>query len=178
MQALAGGSIYGKDTFAAYKLLESFVEEIEGRGKAIASLKRQLAANEAAARLASETDGGRINALISDNLALQQHVEEIARELRDFESSFDLYDTASRALRTAWSAAHPAADPNVWPGAAKVNAWAAEEIARLRAGVGNFANHDHWSDEVGCLQWMGKRHAIEYAQWLLGPSTGPGRDGP
>lgn len=33
-----GGTIYGADTYAAYKLLESFVEEIEARGEQIKSL--------------------------------------------------------------------------------------------------------------------------------------------
>lgn len=32
LQEVAGGTIYGKDVFVAYKLLESFVEAIEGVG--------------------------------------------------------------------------------------------------------------------------------------------------
>lgn len=37
----------------------------------------------------------------------------------------------------------------------------------LEQCVQNFANPDNWSDEVGCLQWIAKRHAIEYAQEIL-----------
>ncbi|HEY6019233.1 MAG TPA: hypothetical protein VIY48_04830, partial [Candidatus Paceibacterota bacterium] len=31
----------------------------------------------------------------------------------------------------------------------------------------NFADPSNWSDRVGCLQWMGKRHAIEFAQSVV-----------
>ena len=40
-------------------------------------------------------------------------------------------------------------------------------VAELEAFVRNMANPDNWSDKVANLQWMGKRHAIEYAQSLL-----------
>jgi hypothetical protein len=30
-----------------------------------------------------------------------------------------------------------------------------------------FADPVNWSDQVGCLQWIGKRHAIEYATAVL-----------
>lgn len=44
----------------------------------------------------------------------------------------------------------------------------------LRAVVQNFANPENWSDEVGCLQWVGKRHALEYANTMLkAPSASP-----
>lgn len=39
---VAGGTIYGVDTYAAYKLLESFVEEIEKLREQRAALHREL----------------------------------------------------------------------------------------------------------------------------------------
>jgi len=41
------------------------------------------------------------------------------------------------------------------------------ENERLRAALKTIAEPTNWSDEPGCLQWMGKRHAIEYAQSVL-----------
>jgi hypothetical protein len=44
----------------------------------------------------------------------------------------------------------------------------AEKQARtLEAALQNFVDEKNWSDEVGCLQWVGKRHAIEFAQSVL-----------
>lgn len=40
-------------------------------------------------------------------------------------------------------------------------------IDQLTRALENFADETHWSDRVGCLQWMGKRHAIEFAQSAL-----------
>ena len=37
----------------------------------------------------------------------------------------------------------------------------------LETALKQFADPNNWSDEVGCLQWMAKRHAIEYAQEIL-----------
>lgn len=57
------------------------------------------------------------------------------------------------------------------------------EITRLRgdkdallATIKSFADEAHWKDAVGCLQWVGKRHAMEYAQSTLsavGSTTSP-----
>jgi hypothetical protein len=45
------------------------------------------------------------------------------------------------------------------------------EIARLRAdlkatetALWQFADDRNWIDQIGCLQWLGKRHAIAYAR--------------
>lgn len=43
----------------------------------------------------------------------------------------------------------------------------AERVGQLDAAVRSFADEGNWSDRVGCLQWMGKRHAIEYAASVL-----------
>jgi hypothetical protein len=40
-------------------------------------------------------------------------------------------------------------------------------VGVLDAAIRSFADEANWSDRPGCLQWMGKRHAIEYAQSLL-----------
>ena len=37
----------------------------------------------------------------------------------------------------------------------------------LLAALEAFADPSNWSDEPWCLQWIGKRHAIEYAQSVL-----------
>ena len=37
----------------------------------------------------------------------------------------------------------------------------------LERVIRQFADEANWSDKVGCLQWMGKRHAIEYAKEML-----------
>jgi len=37
----------------------------------------------------------------------------------------------------------------------------------LLAALEAFADPTNWNDEVGRLQWIGKRHAIEYAQSVL-----------
>lgn len=42
-----------------------------------------------------------------------------------------------------------------------------ERSAKLLAALCNFADHKNWVDEVGNLQWLGKRHAIEYAQSVI-----------
>lgn len=42
-----------------------------------------------------------------------------------------------------------------------------EKTKYLTAVIANFADSKNWSDEVGCLRWDGKRHAIEYAQSVL-----------
>lgn len=84
-----GAAIYGGDTFAAYKLLESFVEEIE-----------------------------------------------------DYERSFELYHRASMALMHVYKRAHSMPE-NVWPDAAAVSEWAAEEIETLKA------DRDFWDTKAG-----------------------------
>lgn len=45
------------------------------------------------------------------------------------------------------------------------------ENGRLRSALENFADEKNWSDRPGCLQWMGKRHAIEYARSELSDIT-------
>lgn len=42
-----------------------------------------------------------------------------------------------------------------------------ERELALIAALRNFADPLQWSDEVGRLQWMGKRHAIEFAASVL-----------
>ena len=37
----------------------------------------------------------------------------------------------------------------------------------LETALKQFADPNNWSDQVGNLQWMGKRHAIEYANEVL-----------
>ena len=37
----------------------------------------------------------------------------------------------------------------------------------LETALKQFADEKNWSDEVGCLQWIAKRHAIEYAREIL-----------
>ena len=37
----------------------------------------------------------------------------------------------------------------------------------MRRCIEQFADHKNWYDAVGCLQWMGKRHAIDYAESVL-----------
>jgi hypothetical protein len=50
----------------------------------------------------------------------------------------------------------------------KVRAEAAEAARDAAlAVVQNFANPENWSDKVGCLQWIGKRHGLEYANSML-----------
>jgi hypothetical protein len=44
---IAGGTIYGADTYAAYKLLESFVAEIEQLEREVARLTEAMAAHHA-----------------------------------------------------------------------------------------------------------------------------------
>ena len=46
----------------------------------------------------------------------------------------------------------------------------ASEKALLEA-LGSFANPSNWYDRVGCLQWIGKRHAIEYAKSVLSATS-------
>lgn len=48
------------------------------------------------------------------------------------------------------------------------------EISRLRQALEQFASPANWSDVPGCLQWMGKRHAIEYAEHILATAADPG----
>jgi len=38
---------------------------------------------------------------------------------------------------------------------------------RMLAALLNFADPHNWLDEAGRLQWVGKRHAIEYAQSVV-----------
>ena len=47
------------------------------------------------------------------------------------------------------------------------NAILEAENARLRAALRNFADPGNWRDEIGRLQWRGKRHAIEFAASVL-----------
>jgi hypothetical protein len=54
------------------------------------------------------------------------------------------------------------------------------EIDRLRADLKSlelamwqFADDRNWSDKVGCLQWIGKRHAIEYARDVVEGISSP-----
>jgi len=42
-----------------------------------------------------------------------------------------------------------------------------EKSLRLFMALSNFANPDFWIDEPGRLQWIGKRHAIEFAQSVI-----------
>lgn len=42
-----------------------------------------------------------------------------------------------------------------------------EKTNRLLRVIANFANPQYWLDEVGNLQWIGKRHAVEFAQSIL-----------
>lgn len=42
----------------------------------------------------------------------------------------------------------------------------------LRAALSNFSDRSNWSDRAGCLQWIGKRHAIEFAQSVLDGEKG------
>lgn len=44
---------------------------------------------------------------------------------------------------------------------------------RLRAALKTFADRRNWSDEISCLQWMGKRHAVEYAEAVLQQPVSP-----
>jgi hypothetical protein len=55
---------------------------------------------------------------------------EVAREVADYESSFNLYDKATRALSEAYKAAHPDFPQDAWPDTTKVNVWAAEQITK------------------------------------------------
>ncbi|WP_431860059.1 hypothetical protein [Azospirillum sp.] len=41
------------------------------------------------------------------------------------------------------------------------------EVQRLKDALGNFANPTNWHDSPGCLQWIGKRHAVEFAGSVL-----------
>lgn len=52
-------------------------------------------------------------------------LRELKKNLADFESSFKLYDHASRALMQSYKKAHPNVPENAWPDASRVNAWAA-----------------------------------------------------
>lgn len=54
------------------------------------------------------------------------------------------------------------------------------ETERLRAdlkamelALWQFADVRNWSDQVGCLQWIGKRHAIEYARSVVEGLSSP-----
>jgi hypothetical protein len=55
----------------------------------------------------------------------------------------------------------------------------AAEAARdaALAVVQNFANPENWSDKVGCLQWIGKRHGLEYANSMLAALAPAGEQG-
>lgn len=47
------------------------------------------------------------------------------------------------------------------------NAGLEAENARLRAALRNFADPGNWWEEIGRLQWRGKRNAIEFAASVL-----------
>jgi hypothetical protein len=104
--ALPGGAIYGGDNYAAYKLLESFVAEIERLRVEIAKHLAYFEGTEAA-------------------------LEQLRREATEQAHSFELYHKASMALMHAYKRAHPDVPELVWPDATTVNVWAAEQIDEL-----------------------------------------------
>jgi hypothetical protein len=90
-----------------------------------------------------------------------------------------------RALSAA-NAAHAAAEKTWNEDAAKHveyhNALCAErdtalcELEEAKAVIRNFAKPENWHLEVGCLQWLGKRNALEYAQSVLAALSPKGGD--
>lgn len=50
------GTIFGADVYVAYKLLESFVAELDARGRIIEMYERQLAAQDTAIRYQRRDD--------------------------------------------------------------------------------------------------------------------------
>jgi hypothetical protein len=52
-----------------------------------------------------------------------------------------------------------------------------DDLKATEAALWQFADDRNWSDQVGCLQWVGKRHAIEYArnvvEGLAAPMSAP-----
>lgn len=123
--------IWGADIYAAYKLLESFVAEIE-RLRADRKLAVDFLCEVGDALTGTERWQG---SLADARQLLAAHFEQHAAlvvEIEDYRSSFALYDKASTALMQAYKAAHPDVPENVWPDATKVNVWAEAEIERLR----------------------------------------------
>jgi hypothetical protein len=69
-------------------------------------------------------------AAVQDEAKVVELEREVAREVADYESSFNLYDKATRALSEAYKAAHPDFPQDAWPDTTKVNVWAAEQITK------------------------------------------------
>lgn len=87
------------------------------------------------------TDDGKADPLAEFNALMEfgepgsvaAYVERLVKELRDWESSFNLYDKAQRELNKAYAAAHPEEADIAMHDAGKVSRWAADLIAKLTA---------------------------------------------
>ena len=77
-------------------------------------------------------------------------------------------EAAARELEREWMLASSLAEQRAIIARHLTLARAAAPSAEaMRRCIEQFADHKNWYDAVGCLQWMGKRHAIEYAESVL-----------
>ena len=77
-------------------------------------------------------------------------------------------EAAARELEREWMLASSLAEQRAIIARHLTLARAAAPSAEaMRRCIEQFADHKNWYDAVGCLQWMGKRHAIDYAESVL-----------